>query len=190
MSRCIVLAQDAFTLQRQAYFEYLGFEVHIVPGLLISQPHCRELPRAYGKRCAEYTHEYLLGYKEQSSDIVVSMHTIVLCGRRVIPTPQSHEQAQSILKLLSGRRHRVLTTLIIGSTDKKHTRQVETMVQWKHLSPQEHHNYIAGQHYANLTGGYLPLAFPQYTFIKSINGCPSNLKGIPYNIINNIINSL
>ena len=190
MSRRVILVQDAFVTEHQAYFKYLGLQVKSISGFTNPEPHPRELPRLYGKRCAQIIYDYLQNHKEQSSDIIMSINTLVMCGRRVIPTPQSDEQARSVLKLLSGRRHCVLTTFVIGSLDKRCERQVETMVQWKHLSPQEHHDYIAGQHHVNRIGGYLPLAFPQHTFIKSINGCPSNLDGIPYNITSNIINSL
>ena len=111
--------------------------------------------------------------------VVLAADTVVACGRRILPKAEDDATVKKCLKLLSGRRHRVVTAVaVIDATGKLRTRIVETKVAFRRLEAEE----IA--RYANLgdgigkAGGYA-IQGRAAVFVRSINGSYSNVVGLP-----------
>ena len=106
--------------------------------------------------------------------IIISADTILACGRRIIQKAKTAEEERSILKILSGRRHRVLTSIAVynpeyaSHKEKIRTRYSDTHVSFKRLSESEISDYISSNQWQDCCGyGGHGLAL---TFVKSING--------------------
>ena len=71
--------------------------------------------------------------------IIIAADTIGVINGRVIGKPYTAEEARKMLKMISGRRHRVITglTVLDSGTRRTVTRTAETLVYVKKLTSEE-----------------------------------------------------
>ena len=104
---------------------------------------------------------------------------MVAVGRRILPKAETEAEARDCLKLLSGRRHKVLGGLcLIGPNGKQNLRLVTTSVTFKRLSVRETDDYIASGEWQGKAGGYA-IQGRAAAFVKQIVGSYSNVVGLP-----------
>ena len=157
-------------------------QIGVIPGEVIS-PNIdefllkKELPKAYSMRMAkEKCLRVKILYPEK---FVLSADTVVCCGRRVLPKAETEEQAFECIKLISGRRHRVYTTICLYTPNYKlHCRSVMTVVKFKRLSMQEINSYIASKQWKGKSGA-CSIQGDAGKFVLSINGSYSAVVGLP-----------
>jgi septum formation protein len=106
---------------------------------------------------------------------------------RSLAKPRSAEEAEGILKLLSGRTHTVFTGLSLierrddGNyypTRRKVMRVVETQVTFRHLTDEMIEAYIATGEPFDKAGGYGIQGYAS-TFVEAISGDYFNIVGLP-----------
>ena len=185
MRLSIALCDDCFFESRQIFFQNCHYDV-IKMSPIVTLPLLKnEVPRQYALRTVRAQLDHLQEIQRDNpvQSVLCGINTMVTLGRRIASIPKTPDEAKEMLNKLSGRRHRVLTSIILHYGSKKSQRQVETMVQWKRLSLLEINDYIAGKHYEERQGGYLPLEHFSKKFIQSINGSPFNLDGIPMCVV-------
>src|SRR5260370_35596189 len=74
--------------------------------------------------------------------VVLAADSVVVCGRRILPKAETEEEARACLKLLSGRRHRVLGGIAVGRPDGTvHARLCETVGRFKRRQTAELRDY-------------------------------------------------
>ena len=136
-----------------------------------------ELPRVYALRVAVAKME-AVAVKETGS-FVLAADTVVVAGRRVLPKAEGEGDVGRCLKLLSGRRHVVLTALALKPPGKPmRTRVVMTRVAFKMLSKHEIDAYVASGEGIGKAGGYAVQGRAE-AFVRWINGSYSNVVGLP-----------
>ena len=79
---------------------------HIHPAEIDETPLINEAPRALAARLAQAKASHVAG--DYPGAFVIGADTIVAAGRRILGQAEDGETAARFLKLLSGRRHRVL----------------------------------------------------------------------------------
>jgi len=122
-------------------------------------------------------HEYIL-----SADTIVVIDDIVL-GKPVDP-----EDAVTMLNLISGRIHKVITGYAITSWDQKifFSDAITTLVKIKNLTPDEIEGYISTGEPFDKAGSYGIQGIGSF-MIHSISGSYTNVVGLP---VARVINSL
>ena len=80
--------------------------------------------------------------------------TTVAVGRRILGKPAGAKEARAFLGLLSGRRHRVITSVAVKTGAKIWQRDVVTAVKMKRLSGEETSGYLASGDWQGKAGGY------------------------------------
>ena len=135
----------------------------------------KELPRDYVSRLSEEKN-HAIGAEQGS--FVVTADTTVAVGRRILGKPINLEEAEIFLRLLSGRRHRVLTSLCVGHQGKIYKRLVETKVKMKSLSEFEIESFLKSDQWKNRAGGYGIQGSASY-FFPFISGSYTNVIGLP-----------
>src|SRR5438445_3395021 len=95
-----------------------------------------ELPRDHALRLAREKAEAVAG--QEPDALVLAADTVVAVGRRILPKVEDEETLRACMRLLSGRRHRVLTgvALAIPGTGLRE-RLGDAMIAVKRLSPEE-----------------------------------------------------
>jgi len=139
----------------------------------------RELPRAYALRVARAKAEAGAAHPDAARTFVLAADTVVSCGRRILPKALDEPAALACLDLLSGRRHRVVTAVVVATPERRFVeRLVETAVLFKRLSERERAGYLASGEWHGKAGGYAIQGAAQ-AFVPAIHGSYSNVVGLP-----------
>ena len=116
--------------------------------------------------------------KKKKLEIVLTADTVVALGRRIIQKPNDKEEALYFLNLLSGRRHKVYTSICIFSKEKYYQKNVTTTLKMKRLSDDEKKCYLLSDEWKGKAGGYSIQGAASY-FFPFISGSHSNVVGLP-----------
>lgn len=136
-----------------------------------------ELPRDHALRLAREKAEAVAAQKPKA--LVLAADTVVAVGRRILPKVEDEATLRACMKLLSGRRHRVLTGVALGAPGQKvRTRLVETMIAIKPLSDEEIDFYAAHGEWHGKAGGYALQGYGE-VYVRHIAGSYSNVVGLP-----------
>ena len=164
--------------RRLALLRQAGLEPSVVIAPEVDEtPRKGELPRAYALRVAAAKSEAVAA--KESGSFVLAADTVVVAGRRILPKADEDHVVERCLRLLSGRRHRVLTALALKPPGKPmRTRIVETRVAFKVLSKREIEAYVASGEGVGKAGGYAVQGRAE-AFVRWINGSYSNVVGLP-----------
>jgi len=132
-----------------------------------------ELPRDYARRIA------LAKAAAVSAPLVLAADTVVAVGRRILPKTETEDQARACLDILSGRRHRVYTAVVLadGKSAPKE-RMVESVVTFKRLTAHDIAGYIASGEWQGKAGGYA-IQGEAARFIRFMSGSYSGVVGLP-----------
>lgn len=157
-------------------------QVGLSPDLVISpevdeSPLKKELPKDYVQRIAAKKVNKLANL--YPNDIILCADTSVCCGRRILPKPSNDEEVIYCLNLLSGRRHRVYTTVCLKSPQKTLIKKtVLSILRLKHLSSSELKHYVASKEGIGKAGGF-NYQGKAAMFVIWIRGSPTNIMGLP-----------
>ncbi|MEL6802032.1 MAG: Maf family protein [Pseudomonadota bacterium] len=145
------------------------------PADIDETPHKGELPRPY---CARMAREKAEALDVAGGEVLLASDTTVAVGRRILGKPDDAEEAAAFLRLLSGRRHRVITSVTVRTAAQIWERNVETVVKVKALSEPEIAGYLATGDWEGKAGGYA-IQGPAGAFIPWIQGSYSAVMGLP-----------
>ena len=135
----------------------------------------RELPRPY---CARIAQAKALAVTAGAEDVVLCADTTVALGRRILGKPADAAEAVEFLLKLSGRRHRVITSVVVRRGEALWQRDVESAVRMKRLSDEELNAYIATGDWRGKAGAY-GIQGPAGAFIPWISGSFTGIVGLP-----------
>ncbi len=134
-----------------------------------------ELPRPY---CARIARAKALAVRADADDIVLCADTTVALGRRILGKPGDAGEAEQFLRALSGRRHRVYTSVAVRRGERVRQKDVLSRVRMKRLSEAEIAAYLATDDWRGKAGGYA-IQGPAGAFIPWISGSFSGIVGLP-----------
>ncbi|MGJ5618493.1 Maf family protein [Sulfitobacter sp. MF3-043] len=134
-----------------------------------------ELPRPY---CARMAREKVAAVSAGADDIVLCADTTVAVGRRILGKPADADEAAMFLRLMSGRRHKVITAVAVKRGDQIWQRDVQSTVRMKSLSDTELANYLATNDWQGKAGGY-GIQGPAGALIPWISGSFTGIVGLP-----------
>lgn len=150
---------------------------HILPADIDETPGDTERPRPYATRIAREKVAAIAATRPDA--IILGADTVVACGHRILPKAEDEETANACLRMLSGRRHRVITAIALhqpGSAIR--SRLVQSSVTFKRLSDQDHQSYIASGEWRGKAGGYA-IQGQAARYIQALNGSYSAVVGLP-----------
>jgi septum formation protein len=149
----------------------------VAPAEVDERPRPGELPIHYAERLAAAKAEAAAA--RHPGAYVLAADTVVAVGRRILPKPADEAEARRCLRLLSGRRHRVLGAVVVAAPDGRRVhRLVTTAVRFKRLSAAEIDAYLAGGEWRDKAGGYA-IQGRAAAFIPAVTGSYSNVVGLP-----------
>lgn len=134
-----------------------------------------ELPRPY---CARMARQKAAAVPADADDIVLCADTTVALGRRILGKPDDAAEAEAFLRLMSGRRHKVITAVAVKRGDQIWERDVQSIVKMKSLSDTEIKAYLATGDWQGKAGGY-GIQGPAGALIPWISGSFTAIVGLP-----------
>ncbi len=138
-------------------------------------PQKAELPRPY---CARMAREKAQAVTADVGDVVLCADTTVALGRRILGKPEDADEAAAFLRLMSGRRHRVITAVAVRKGTHLWQRDVVSTVRMKALSEHEIAGYLATGDWRGKAGGY-GIQGPAGALIPWISGSFTAIVGLP-----------
>ncbi|MCH8081132.1 MAG: septum formation inhibitor Maf [Proteobacteria bacterium] len=149
----------------------------IAPVEVDETPLASEKPGDYTRRLA--AQKATLVAKKNRGALVLAADTAVAVGVRILGKPGDRAEAEKFLKLLSGRRHRVITSIALAVPKRKLVlKTVTTSVSFKRLTAGEINWYLECGEWQGKAGGYA-IQGKAGAFVKRINGSYTNVVGLP-----------
>lgn len=169
--------------RRLSLLEQIGIRPDaVVSAEIDEEPRPGELPRALAQRLARQKAERVAAQRTDVA-LVLGADTVVSVGRRILPKAEDEKTARACLRLLSGRRHRVLTAVVLRPSAAWDAgtpceRLVETSVIFHRLTEVQIDALIAQGDWQDKAGGYA-IQGAAAAHIRQIGGSYSSVVGLP-----------
>lgn len=122
-------------------------------------------------------------HRELADDeILMTSDTLVLCEGHVMGKPHSREEAFDMLRLLSGRSHKVITAVTVRDSSRMKTVSDTATVHFKELSDDEIAYYIDNYRPFDKAGAYGIQEWIGYMGIDRIEGSYFTIMGLPVHL--------
>jgi septum formation protein len=180
--------------RRLALLGQAGLEPDLLnPADIDETPRKKETPRSLSARLAKEKAKHALTMPQvealQGKKFVLAADTVVALGRRVLGKPESAEEAIQILQLLSGRAHKVFTSVsLIAPNGSQRTRVVDTKVRFKRLTREEIDSYLISDEWRGKAGAYA-IQGRAGAFVRFLSGSYSAVVGLPLHETVSMLNS-
>lgn len=161
------------------------------PSSIDEMPKKGEMPRSLVTRLArakaEETRDQIANDTDIADAYVLAADTVVAVGRRILGKPEFIEEAVASLQLLSGRNHRVLTSVcLITPEDRVRIKVVDTRVRFRRLSKEDIEAYVASREWRGKAGGYAIQGIAS-CFVQKLAGSYTNVVGLPLTEVVNML---
>lgn len=138
-------------------------------------PRKGELPRDYVRRLAE---EKACAVTADENEVVLAADTTVVVGAEILGKPVDDTDATRMLRALSGRKHQVITGVVLRRGSHVASDVASTDVWMSALSDVEIADYVASGEPLDKAGAYAIQGLAS-RFIERIDGSYSNVVGLP-----------
>ena len=126
--------------RRVEILRQVGAEFEIMPADIDETVPAKMSPMAAVREIAKRKAVFIKQKLENSGEnnfFIISADTVVVSGRKIIGKPENEHHAYEILKMLSGKTHRVLTGFTLCTKDKIYSSCESTKVKFRELSDDE-----------------------------------------------------
>lgn len=163
--------------QRKALLKQIGFEPEkIEPADIDETPRKTEKPSCYVKRMAK--EKALCVAQKNPRKIVLASDTVIVTGTRIIQKAKTDDEQCQVMKLLSGKTHKVLTGVcVINKDGKSAVRLNVNKIKMKRLSDEEIKDYVASKEWCGCAGYRIEGLMGG--FVEQLIGSYSGVVGLP-----------
>jgi septum formation protein len=174
--------------RRQELLRHAGISFTVQPADIDESPLTGEAPADCAKRLAR--EKALAVWQMRTQDIVLGADTIVVVDEFILGKPVDAGDAARMLRLLSGRAHRVITGVCLAEPSagqlqvapKVNTTSETTLVTMNDLSDAEICDYVATGEPMDKAGAYAIQGMAS-RWIPRIEGDYSNVVGLPVALV-------
>jgi septum formation protein len=162
--------------RRRELLAQIGHVPHAVRAPDIDEtPRKGESPHAYCRRIAR---EKAAAAEIGPGEVLLAADTTVALGRRILGKAGDAAEAEAFLRALSGRRHNVITAVVVRRDARTWERIVTSVVKVKRLSEDEIRDYLASDEWQGKAGGY-GIQGRFGAFVPWMAGSFSGIVGLP-----------
>lgn len=175
MTKDFILASQS--PQRKALLLQIGYEPQDVkPADIDETPIKGEKPSQYVKRMA--LEKALSVAKDNPKRVILASDTVIVSGRHIIQKAKSDEEQCKVMKMLSGKTHKVLTGVcVINKAGKITLRLNVNKIKMKRLSQKEIDEYVASHEWQGCAGYRIEGLMGG--FVEQLIGSYSGVVGLP-----------
>lgn len=155
----------------------LGLTADVVPADIDETPVVGENPVAYVERLARAKAHAVFGRVDPASTVLAADTTVDLDGV-VLGQPVDDSDARRMLKMLSGRTHRVHTGVAVVSATAEAATVVTSLVTFVAVTDELLEWYIATGESAGKAGSYA-IQGHGAVLVETVRGSTSNVVGLP-----------
>ncbi len=167
--------------RRAELLQAAGFDFDIRPANVDESVRPGESPGGYATRVATDKAFAVLG--EAADRLVLAADTVVAIDGQILGKPVDSADAARMLRLLSGRRHEVLTAVVLATSDgTAETALEQTAVELAHLREEDIASYVATGEPMDKAGAYAVQGRAS-RWVTRIEGSYSGVVGLPVALV-------
>jgi septum formation protein len=186
--------------RRRELLAQAGYRFEVHPAHIAEDPLPGEDPIAYVTRLAREKAEVVFREqasierpKEEECDggealVVVGADTTVTLDNMILGKPEDAADAARMLRLLSGRMHRVITGVAVVTARRSDVAAEATAVRFLTISDEEIAAYVASGEPMDKAGAYA-IQGHAARWIPRIEGCYFNVVGLPLALVCSMLES-
>jgi septum formation protein len=186
--------------RRSELLTQAGYRFRVHPAHISEDPQPGEDPIAYVTRLAREKAEAVFRQLTTSGDTqeippdgrselaVLGADTTVTLDNMILGKPVDAADAARMLRLLSGRTHRVITGVAVVTAEGVEVAAEVTAVRFLTLSDAEIADYVAGGEPMDKAGAYA-IQGRAARWIPRIEGCYFNVVGLPLALVSALLES-
>lgn len=172
--------------RRRELLAQAGFSFEVHPAHIPEEPLHDEDPISYVTRLARQKAQAVFDELAVNDSVprlvVLGADTTVTLDGHILGKPESPADAARILRLLSGRTHRVITGVAVVTAERAEVAAEVTAVRFLALSDDEIAEYIATGEPMDKAGAYA-IQGRAARWIPRIEGCYFNVVGLPLALV-------
>lgn len=154
-------------------------QIGVVPDRVVAAdvdetPQRDEVPRLYAQRMAAAKAAAV----DAAGGFVLAADTVVAVGRRILPKAVDGAEVRRCLEMLSGRRHHVITAVVLRAPGGRSERVVDSAVVFGRLTADQMAAYVADGEGVGKAGGYA-IQGRAAAFVRGLVGSYSGVVGLP-----------
>ena len=164
--------------RRELLLKSLGVRFSVLPNHMNERSVKVTEPKAYAKRLAALKAAKVSSRVKEG--IIIGADTVVVIGKEILNKPKGAADARRMLRLLSGKTHRVITGVCVIDKyeNTRKTFSVATKVRFKKLSERTISRYISTNEPLDKAGAYA-IQGKGAALVESISGDYNNIVGLP-----------
>jgi septum formation protein len=178
--RRLILASSS--PRRRELLAQAGFTFEVCPAHVNEDPRPDEEPIDYVVRLARDKAQAVFAELNDPDAVVLGADTTVTLDGHILAKPLDAADAARMLRMLSGRTHRVITGVAVASAKGTEVAAEVTGVQFHTLSNDEIAAYIATGEPMDKAGAYAIQGFAA-RWIPRVEGCYFNVVGLPLALV-------
>lgn len=165
--------------RRQELLKEMGleFDVEVKEGIAETYPETMNVKDVAEYIANEKADAYVGGMRK--GDVVITADTTVVLDKVILGKPHDVEDAKRMLRMLSGRKHKVITGVCIVTEGGRVIFSVETKVTMRVLSEEMIDRYVEEYRPLDKAGAYGIQEWIGLVGIDYIEGSYQNVMGLP-----------
>ena len=170
--------------RRADLLSQIGLEFEVVVPEVSETVQKKELPADYVARISRKKADSVAAFLEQDTGaqiadrIILAADTAVVVDGAILGKPSDRSDAISMLQRLSGSTHQVITSVTVRLGSRVESAQVEPIVQFRVIRPEECVRYWVSGEPADKAGAYGIQGLGSI-FVEKLCGSYSNVVGLP-----------
>ena len=179
--------------RRRELLTQIGFKFEVRPAHVNEDPRLDEDPISYVVRLAR--EKALSVFTEIASNspdpaqvVVLGADTTVTLDGHILAKPEDAADAARMLRMLSGRTHRVVTGVAVATAESTEVAAEVTEVEFLSLTEKEISAYIATGEPMDKAGAYGIQGYAA-RWIPRVEGCYFNVVGLPIALVATMLES-
>ncbi len=172
--------------RRRELLAQAGYDFEVLPANIPEEHHPGEAPATFVTRLALEKAQAVfrtLDQKAVAEDLLVlGADTVVVIEEEILGKPASKDDAARMLRLLSGRTHRVITGVCLLTSNATEVVAETTSVTMNTIPEAELEAYIATGEPMDKAGAYA-IQGCAARWIPRIEGCYFNVVGLPLSLV-------
>ncbi len=155
----------------------IDFEVRIIPDIDESHPENtppEDIPCYIARKKADAYRASM-----RKNELIITADTVVVLDDDILEKPSDRENAIEMIKRLSGRKHQVVTAVVLTTVEKQKEFSVISTVEFAELTNEEIEYYVDKYQPFDKAGAYGIQEWIGYIGVKGIEGSFYNVMGLP-----------
>ena len=170
--------------RRQELLKNAGIEFVVHPANIEEVRRAEETPQEFAERMAREKASAV--QRLRADGFVLAADTVVVVAGHVLGKPSDRKDAVRMLRLLSGRKHYVITAVCLRGENFEDIRSETTVVDFSPMTEAEIRDYVASGEPMDKAGAY-GIQGIAARWIVGIEGDYSNVVGLPVDLVKQML---